>query len=122
MRKIMTLPALLKKTQIKFNAFIRQRDAENGCISCLNKVEHAGHFFSVGSYSSLRFDFDNVHGQCAGCNTYRHGNLIEYQIGLTKRYGEQFTKNLIQKSRTNKVKKWTRDELHLIIRLCENQK
>lgn len=30
----------------------------------------------------------NVHCQCVGCNTYKHGNLGEYAIRLIKDYGQ----------------------------------
>jgi hypothetical protein len=47
----------------------------------------AGHFHSVGSSPSLRFDEQNVHAQCVHCNRDKHGNLHEYRIGLIQRVG-----------------------------------
>lgn len=114
MRKTLTLPKLKAKAQTVFNAFIRSRDKELGCISCGGKIDHAGHYFSSGHYSALTFDEDNVHGQCLKCNNFLHGNLIMYRMGLVERYGDDFVINLEKKSR-NKVYKFSRHELTDII-------
>jgi hypothetical protein len=54
---------LLKVAQNAFNAKVRERDKNKGCIcGCRRKVEQAGHFFPAGSYSGVRFDERNVHG------------------------------------------------------------
>lgn len=80
-----------RELQQVFNKYIRERDKGKGCISCgakLNGKYDAGHFYSVGSYPNLRFNEDNCHGQCVHCNQHQHGNLLEYQIGITKRIGK----------------------------------
>ena len=114
MRKTITLPKLKAKAQTVFNAFIRSRDKELGCISCGGKIDHAGHYFSSGHYSALTFDEDNVHGQCLKCNNFLHGNLINYRMGLVDRYGDEYVIKLEMKSR-NKVYKFSRHELQEII-------
>ena len=116
MKRTESLPKLLKKAQKVFNAFIRERDSELGCISCGGSVDHAGHYFSQGSHSALRFNESNVHGQCVGCNTYKHGNLIYYRLGLVKRFGEETVRALESAATLMKVKKWSRDELNEIIK------
>lgn len=78
---------LKKKAQVVFNKFIRDRDKECQCISCGASVQQAGHFYSAGKHNSMRFNEDNVHGQCIKCNYYEHGNLIKYRIGLVKKIG-----------------------------------
>ena len=80
MAKTKTIPQLTKKAQEVFNKWIRERDKDLGCISCGGSVDHAGHYFSVGQHSALRFHEDNVHGQCIGCNNFKHGNLAHYKI------------------------------------------
>ena len=63
-----------------------------GCISCGAEFKSkfdAGHYFSVGAYPNLRFNPDNVHGQCVACNQHRHGNINEYSIKLPQRIGEE---------------------------------
>ena len=61
----------LKDKLVKlFHKFIRERDKDKPCISCGQYTTlQAGHFYSGGHYSALRFDEDNVHGQCLRCNT-----------------------------------------------------
>ena len=80
----------LKLFQTVFNTYIRTRDKHLPCISCgknNNKQFHAGHYRSVGSCPELRFEELNVWRQCATCNTYLHGNLIEYRKELINRIG-----------------------------------
>ena len=80
----------LKLFQTVFNTYIRERDKDLPCVSCgknNNKQFHAGHYRSVGSCPELRFNELNVWRQCATCNTYLHGNLIEYRKELINRIG-----------------------------------
>ena len=80
-----TKSEVLKAAQIVFNNYIRARDKNKNCISCgkqLGKTFHAGHMFSVGAYPNLRFNENNVHGQCIECNLHKHGNVKEYDLSL----------------------------------------
>jgi len=80
-----------RELQQVFNKYIRERDKGKGCISCGTKLQgkyDAGHFYSVGSYPNLRFHESNCFGQCVWCNQHKHGNLLEYQIGILKRIGK----------------------------------
>ncbi|WP_186013793.1 recombination protein NinG [Burkholderia gladioli] len=80
----------LRELQGAFNAWVRARDAGKPCISCGRFHQgqwHAGHYRSVGSEPALRFEPDNVHLQCAPCNTHLSGNLIPYRINLIKKIG-----------------------------------
>jgi len=90
-----SLPDLKAKCQSLFNEYIRLRDLAGcdhfKCISC-GQIKHkryiqAGHFYNVGQYDGLRFDEDNCHGQCNYCNTFLHGNLIEYRDNLCDKIG-----------------------------------
>ena len=90
--KITSKSEWLNIAQKVFNTYIRIRDKDKPCISCgTNKQDiqyHAGHFYSVGSNSNLRFDEDNVHKQCGNyCNKNLHGNLIAYSEQLPLRIG-----------------------------------
>lgn len=120
MAKLTPLPKLLKKAQDKFNAHIRERDKDLGCISCGGEVQQAGHYFSQGQHSALRFAlphevaYFNTNGQCIRCNMYLSGNLIKYRQGLVKRYGEEFVLRL-ETEAEQKTKKWSRNELEIII-------
>jgi hypothetical protein len=115
-----SVPQLLKLAEHAFNAYIRHRDSEGEyfiCISCstpksLSKM-HAGHYMSAGHNASVRFNEDNVRGQCEKCNTFLHGNLIRYRENLVKKIGEDKVKYLEAISRI--TKKWDRLELIDII-------
>jgi len=121
-KKLIPLPKLLAKCQLVFNAYIRARDKDKGCISahCRGQVEHAGHYFSQGHYSALRFDEVNVNGCCAKCNTFLHGNLIRYRQGLVARYGEQRVL-MLESASVRSVKKWERFELQALIQHYQNE-
>jgi len=87
------LEYFLKKAERACNAYIRARDAGQGCISCGRHdadVWNAGHFISVGANRTLRFDEDNIHLQCARpCNKDKGGNIHEYRKGLLKKIGPE---------------------------------
>lgn len=90
LEKAKTRGTHLRELQAAFNAWIRARDAGQPCISCGRFHQgqwHAGHYCSVGSEPALRFEPDNVHLQCAPCNTHLSGNLIAYRVNLIKKIG-----------------------------------
>jgi hypothetical protein len=71
---------LLKQAQLVFNAWIRKRDQDKGCVSCKSKkVRHASHYYAAGSFLGLRFSEENAHGSCEQCNTFLYGNLEAYR-------------------------------------------
>jgi len=90
--KLKTHKDYLKELQIVFNTYIRLRDINKGCISCGRSLVgvkfDAGHFYSVGGNPALRFNENNVHGQCVHCNRDKHGNLLEYAERLPERIGQ----------------------------------
>ena len=89
------------KAQERINAKVRKRDSLNGffiCISCqelkpINQM-NAGHYYEKTIYKSVRFDLNNINGQCVRCNKYLSGNLIEYRKNLLKKIGEEKLKQL----------------------------
>lgn len=114
-KKVTPLPKLLAKAQMVFNKWIRVRDQNKGCVSCNGPVEQAGHYFSQGHHSALRFDEINTNGQCIRCNMYLSGNLIKYRQGLVKRYGAKRVEQLEQNADLRKAWKWSRIELEQLI-------
>jgi len=106
------------RAQKEFNIFIRQRDFGEPCISCgspLGQNYHAGHFFSIGAHSSVRFDKDNVHGQCIRCNNFLHGNLANYKDNLIKKIGiEKF--NALDTRKNDTVKRKKLDYIDIILK------
>ena len=81
----------LREAQAAFNAFIRERDRADPCISCGRFHDgkwNAGHYRSLGAQPALRFDENNVHKQCEPCNSYLSGNVVEYRIRLLAKIGQ----------------------------------
>jgi len=99
-------PKLKLKAQTVFNAWIRKRDEGLACISCGSyNTAHASHYLSAGNYSFLRFHEDNVHLSCLKCNTFLHGNLIEYRKRLIVKIGierVEYLENMAAIHRTTK--------------------
>jgi hypothetical protein len=114
-KELMSLQDYLKITQQVFNKYIRQRDKGMSCISCGNepKKANAGHYFSQGGHSNVRFHEDNVHLQCEHCNSYLSGNLLNYRIGIEKRIGT--ARLIVLEVIAHETKKWTIQELNEII-------
>lgn len=82
----------LKECQQAFNAWIRERDHAEPCISCQRHHTgqyHAGHYLTVGAHPELRFHADNCHKQCAPCNNHLSGNIVEYRKGLLAKIGPE---------------------------------
>ena len=105
------IPKLIAKAVLKFHAFIRKRDQGKPCISCgAYTTLQAGHFYSAGNYPALRFDEDNVHGQCKRCNYFLSGNLTEYEKNLRERIGNERVEALHLKAAQYKRQgfKWNR--------------
>jgi hypothetical protein len=124
-KKKVSIPDLIAKAVKRFNKYIRERDKGKPCISCgSDKFDHAGHYYAGNAAPSIRLDEDNVHGQCAGCNLFKHGNLIGYRKGLVERYGEDFVRVLDIKFDAYKRDgwKWEREYLENIINKYEDYK
>lgn len=98
-KSISTLKGDLQKI---FNTYIRLRDTKtsNGkqyfvCISCgepkgLDQM-NAGHYWPVGGHEAVRYDEDNVHGQCIYCNNFAAGGKVtmNYAGRLLKKIGKE---------------------------------
>ena len=118
---LMTLQDYLKIAQAAFNKFIRLRDSGNNCISCSKpcKKENAGHYFSSGGHTNVRFDENNVHLQCEHCNTFLSGNLILYGVNLEAKIGvDEFT---ILRQKAYETRKFTKQELKEITEYYKNK-
>lgn len=105
--------------QATFNTFIRLRDNGKECISCdtiLNskkKKFDAGHLFNANNHWNIRFDSQNVNGQCVKCNKHLHGNLLPYRKKLIQRYGQETMDRL--ELAAYKIRHFTKDELEDIL-------
>lgn len=80
-----------------FSIFIRKRDEGKGCISCGQRLRFdycdAGHFIPR-THRSVRWNEDNVHGQCYTCNRMKDGNEAQYRASLIRRIGVQRVETL----------------------------
>lgn len=80
----------MKEAQVAFNAWVRERDRLQPCISCDRHHQgqwHAGHYRTVGASPELRFEPLNVHKQCAPCNNHKSGDIVNYRLNLVRRIG-----------------------------------
>lgn len=114
--ELQTVQELMKIAQVVFNKWIRQRDKDELCISCQKPVlkkANASHYFSSGGHKNVTFNEDNVHKSCEYCNTFLHGNLLNYQIEIQKKIGADRLLTLHEEA--HKTKKFTREELKEII-------
>lgn len=88
-----------KELQKIVNRLARLIDEGKSCISCdhgnngvFTRQKHGSHYYSVGSNPTLRFNLHNIHMSCSICNNYKHGNLLNYDIGIKQRYSEDYLK------------------------------
>jgi hypothetical protein len=119
---LLTVSDYLKLAQQVFNKWVRLRDQDQGCISCGNPLGSkydAGHFWSAGGHSNVRFNENNVHAQCVSCNQHKHGNLLEYRKGLITKIGHHNYTLLSDKA--YKTRKWDKEELKELIALYKKK-
>ncbi len=105
----------LKTTKSQVHLMVRIRDKLKPCISCgcqWNDGFEAGHFHPT-KVRSIRFNFNNINGQCFGCNNLKDGNEAQYALHLPERIGQDNFDTLQELALKDKQfnKKWTKDEL-----------
>ena len=113
--------ASLKRKAIDvFNAFIRERDKDEPCINCgTYKILQAGHYFAAGKHNNLRFDEDNVSGECVSCNFFNsQSHAHGYQPNLIKKIGQERFDRLEMLSKV----KSTKDDRLILIEIIEKYK
>ena len=74
------------------HAYVRERDKGKPCISCGTSWRpdfQAGHFKKAELYETLRYNTDNIHGQCPRCNLHLDGNVQKYADNLPNRIGKE---------------------------------
>lgn len=88
---------LVTKTLV--HAYVRKRDKDKPCISCgcnWNSDFQAGHHYSASSFTTLRFNLDNINGQCQKCNLFTEGNFDNYALNLPNRIGNERYNELVR--------------------------
>jgi hypothetical protein len=123
-KDLMTASDWLKIAQTTFNKFIRLRDAGLNCISCGKPLKignvDAGHLWSAGGHSNIRFNEYNVNAQCSRpCNKDKSGDINNYRIQFVKRYNVEILDEL--DSIAHIEKKWTINELKEIVEIYKKK-
>ena len=106
--KIKTRSYYVKKLDAVFSQYIRLRKADpNGYVACVTcgKMAHwkemqCGHYETRGSYGT-RWDEENCHVQCYGCNVARKGNYPAYSRYLIQVYGADILDKLAYKAQNS---------------------
>ena len=110
-----TVAQLRALAVIHFHKYIRKRDEGKPCISCGSYTTlQAGHFYSAGNHPSVRFNEDNVHGQCLRCNFYLSGNLIPYRQNLIEKIGQEKFDKLELNTQLSKRTSYKWDRFYLL--------
>jgi len=113
------LQSYLNYTKTVVHKMVRLRDKNLPCISCgclWNDKFQAGHYHKAELFTSLKFDFYNINGQCQKCNLHLEGNLDQYKLRLPSRIGIDNFDKLNKRAELDRkfIKKWTRTELQEI--------
>jgi len=124
-KKRKTLGKIKEDLQKVFNKYIRLRDSGGGfftCIACgMTKSTdemNAGHYYAVKGYDGIRYDEENVHGECARCNCWDESHLIGYGVRLSQKIGEDSLQELHKRAaeyKRNSNFKWNRLKLEEMI-------
>ena len=111
-----SIPELIAEAQEPFNKYVRLRDWSKGCFVCdrpfiqsvPGRAIHAGHVRSRAAAGHLRFNEDNCHGECEGCNGPHGARPHQIKAGAIRRIGAERFEAL---ENDNTPHKWTHDEL-----------
>lgn len=104
------------KSQVKaeldkiFSLYIRLRD-NFICCTCGKTGEQGmqcGHYIPRGNMNT-RWDEENCHAQCVGCNVFNHGRMDEYALFMVKKYGKGILEEMSKRKKT--LKQWTVPEI-----------
>ncbi len=89
---IKTLSDYKAELQKEINSIVRLIDYGHGCIctGSTNGKANAGHYVSVGSNDTLRFHLENIWLQSEYSNTYKSGDTLKYQQGITMLFGKDY--------------------------------
>lgn len=98
--------AQLQKLINKLARMIDSHFGLNDCIDCgkpLKNLANGGHFISVHSNSSLRYNLHNIHSQRADCNQngLGGGKQLQYLRGIEKRYSIEYGEYLEYTQKTD---------------------
>lgn len=112
--KLMTKSDYEKLLQKEINTIVRLIDKGFICISSgkpLNDKFDAGHFYSVGSNPSLRFNLLNIYAQSVYANQYLSGDQINFINGINENYGSGLKSIVLRLKKDYPIIKLTQEEL-----------
>ena len=94
------------------------RQSGSACYVCDKPLPNpkdrtAGHYWSDGGHSAVRYSFDNLRISCVNCNSFKSGNLAEYGMRLERELGHDNFEALGVLA--HQTKRWERTELELLI-------
>lgn len=126
--KLKSLSTICSEAQKHVNAMIlaHARAYQLPCIATDRTPEHAGHYIHAGSkyrISWLRFHGGNIHGQNGESNTHKSGDTVNFRMGMVKRYGEQYVKDLEEFKRvedSGMIPAPTREEIAGMVKWCKS--
>jgi len=109
-----------------FSLFIRLRDvvtvrgdgvAIAPCITCGKygdiRYMDCGHFVTR-NHPLTRFNEQNAHAQCKGCNEFKKGDQAKHLLAIDKKYGHGTAEKLIQLGSIRGQKKYTTEAINVI--------
>ena len=100
-----------------FSKYIRQRDGM--CVLCKSRENlQCGHLITRSKYST-RWDEWNCFAQCAGHNYEHEGHPEKFTLWYLRTFGAPKYVDLVERS--NKIRKFTTEELLTLAEEYENQ-
>lgn len=112
--KLKTKSDYEKELQKEINTIVRLIDKGFVCISTkkpLNDKYDAGHFYSVGSNPTIRFNLFNIYAQSVYANQYLSGDQINFLDGLRHYYGNEHAEYVLRLKSEFKVLKLSIEEI-----------
>jgi len=94
--KLKTISSYKNDLQKEINTIIRLIDKGHGCIATNSKEGkmNAGHYISVGSNDTLRYNLENIWIQSEHSNMWKAGDTLRYQEGIISLYGKEYLEHL----------------------------
>jgi predicted nucleic acid-binding Zn ribbon protein len=113
---------LLQLLQKEINTLVRTIDYGQLCISSqrIPLKKNAGHFFSVGSHPSLRYNLLNIFLQSEHDNSHLSGNALNYRIQLKELFGSDLLDEVENLPLKYRVLKLQVDEIYSLIDKVRN--
>jgi len=122
-----TLKASLINTRMQVHAYVRERDKGKPCVSCgcdWNNNFQAGHYYKAETFETLKFNLENINGQCQKCNLFLDGNFDNYGLNLPSRIGIDKFNELTKLAEVDKhfSKVWNVENLKEVRKLLKENK